>query len=39
MKRWGLEGIALSTTLLSFPAMVYIAIAFWIVSHRPDVRT
>ena len=39
MKRWGLEGIALSTTLLSFPAMVYIVIAFWIVSHRSDGNT
>ncbi|MDE0184783.1 MAG: hypothetical protein OXP71_04930 [Candidatus Poribacteria bacterium] len=34
MKRWGLEGIALSTTLLSFPSMVYIGIAFLIVSRR-----
>ena len=39
MKRWGLEGIALSTTLLSFPSMIYIGIAFWIVSHRPNVKT
>ena len=39
MKRWGLEGIALSTTLLSFPSMIYIGIAFWIVSHRRNGKT
>ena len=29
MQHWGLEGIAWSTTLLSYPILAYIAIAFW----------
>ena len=29
MQRWGLEGIAWSTALLSYPILVYIAVAFW----------
>ena len=29
MQRWGLEGIAWSTALLSYPIFVYIAVAFW----------
>lgn len=29
MRYWGLEGIAWSTALLSFPILGYIAIAFW----------
>ena len=29
MRYWGLEGIAWSTALLSYPILVYIAIAFW----------
>ena len=29
MQYWGLEGIAWSTTLLSYPILAYIAIAFW----------
>ena len=34
MRIWGLEGVALSTALLSFPLMVYIGVAFWIASRR-----
>ena len=34
MKFWGLDGIALSTVLLSVPVTAYIGIAFWIVSQR-----
>ena len=29
MRYWGLEGIAWSTALLSYPILAYIAIAFW----------
>ena len=29
MQRWGLDGIAWSTALLSYPILVYIAVAFW----------
>ncbi len=29
MQYWGLEGIAWSTALLSYPILVYIALAFW----------
>ena len=29
MQYWGLEGIAWSTALLSYPILVYIAVAFW----------
>lgn len=29
MQYWGLEGIAWSTALLSYPSLAYIAIAFW----------
>ena len=29
MQYWGLEGIAWSTTLLSYPILAYIAITFW----------
>ena len=29
MKYWGLEGIAWSTALLSYPILAYIAVAFW----------
>ena len=29
MQSWGLEGIAWSTTLLSYPILAYIAITFW----------
>ena len=29
MQYWGLEGIAWSTTLLSYPILVYIALMFW----------
>lgn len=29
MRYWGLEGIAWSTTILSFPILAYIAIEFW----------
>ena len=29
MRYWGLEGIAWSTTLLSYPILVYIAFTFW----------
>ena len=29
MQYWGLEGVAWSTTLLSYPILAYIAIAFW----------
>ena len=29
MQYWGLEGVAWSTALLSYPIFVYIAIAFW----------
>ena len=29
MQYWGLEGIAWSTTLLSYPILAYIAIEFW----------
>ena len=29
MRYWGLEGIAWSTALLSYPIFVYIAVAFW----------
>ncbi|MBI1927596.1 hypothetical protein HYR99_25560, partial [Candidatus Poribacteria bacterium] len=35
---WGLDGIALSTALLSIPLTAYIGIAFWIVSRRKDVQ-
>ena len=38
MKLWGLEGIAFSTALLSFPLTAYIGIAFWLVSHRKGVE-
>ena len=29
MRYWGLEGIAWSTTILSYPILAYIAIEFW----------
>ncbi len=29
MQQWGLEGIAWSTALLSYPILVYIAVMFW----------
>jgi peptidoglycan biosynthesis protein MviN/MurJ (putative lipid II flippase) len=29
MRYWGLEGIAWSTALLSYPILAYIAVAFW----------
>ena len=29
MKRWGVDGIAWSTTLLSYPVLIYIALTFW----------
>ena len=29
MRYWGLEGVAWSTALLSYPIFVYIAVAFW----------
>ena len=29
MQYWGLEGVAWSTTVLSYPILAYIAIAFW----------
>lgn len=29
MQHWGLEGVAWSTALLSYPILAYIAIAFW----------
>ena len=35
MQYWGLEGIAWSTALLSYPILVYIAIAFWRGSKEP----
>ena len=35
MQQWGLEGVAWSTTLLSYPILAYIAIAFWRSQRRP----
>ncbi len=36
MRYWGLEGIAWSTTLLSYPIFAYIAIEFWRKSHTSE---
>ena len=36
MQYWGLEGVAWSTALLSYPILAYIAIAFWQASRETN---
>ena len=38
MQYWGLEGVAWSTTLLSYPILAYIAIAFWRGKKEPKTK-
>ncbi len=38
MQYWGLEGIAWSTALLSYPILAYIAIAFWRAEQREKIK-
>ncbi len=38
MQYWGLEGIAWSTALLSYPILAYIAIAFWRAEQRGKIK-